>query len=53
MTVPLVISLIGYSVLYGINADEQKGVMYMAIFFCTIGVSEPQLKSYPEIDSYS
>lgn len=39
MTVPLVLSLIGYAVLLGVNIDTQKGIAYMAIFFCTIGVS--------------
>lgn len=39
MTIPLVFSLIGYAVLLGVNIDTQKGIAYMAIFFCTIGVS--------------
>jgi hypothetical protein len=37
MTVPLVISVIGYSVLLGIDEND-IGIAYMAIFFCTIGV---------------
>ncbi|KIW93611.1 uncharacterized protein Z519_06216 [Cladophialophora bantiana CBS 173.52] len=35
MTIPLVLSLIGYVVLLGVNIDKQKGIAYMAIFFCT------------------
>lgn len=40
MSVPLALSLVGYAVLLAVDVEEQKGIGYMAIFFCTIGVSK-------------
>ncbi|KAK6381593.1 hypothetical protein LTS17_004652 [Exophiala oligosperma] len=37
MTVPLVLSLVGYAILLGADIEKQKGTGYLAIFFCTIG----------------
>lgn len=39
MTVPLLCSIVGYSVLLAIDVESHIGIGYMAIFFCTIGVS--------------
>lgn len=39
MTVPLVLSLVGYAILLGADIEKEKGTGYLAIFFCTIGVS--------------
>ena len=39
MTVPLVLSLVGYAILLGGDIEKQKGTGYLSIFFCTIGVS--------------
>lgn len=39
MSVPLVLSMVGYAVLLAVDVEKQKGIGYMAIFFCTIGVS--------------
>jgi hypothetical protein len=39
MTIPLVFSVIGYAVLLAVDLDSQRGVAYMAIFFCTVGVN--------------
>jgi hypothetical protein len=39
MTAPLVLSMVGYAVLLAVDVEKQKGIGYMAIFFCTIGVS--------------
>lgn len=38
MSVPLVLSMVGYAVLLAVDVEKQKGIGYMAIFFCTIGV---------------
>ena len=38
MTVPLMCSIVGYSVLLVIDVEKNIGIGYMAIFFCTIGV---------------
>ncbi|CAM1507787.1 Fc.00g046350.m01.CDS01 [Cosmosporella sp. VM-42] len=37
MTVPLMCSIVGYSVLLVIDVEKNIGIGYMAIFFCTIG----------------
>lgn len=39
MTIPLVLSLVGYAVLLAVDVENEKGIGYMAIFFCTTGVS--------------
>ncbi|KAK5047746.1 hypothetical protein LTR84_006411 [Exophiala bonariae] len=45
MSVPLALSLVGYAVLLAVDVEHQKGIGYMAIFFCTIGVSKEKIVS--------
>lgn len=39
MATPMVIGLIGYIILMVVDVTNHKGTGYLAIFFCTIGVS--------------
>jgi hypothetical protein len=45
MTIPLGFSIIGYSVLLGIDIETQRNAAYGAIFFCTMGVSLARQRS--------
>lgn len=38
MTAPLVLSIVGYAILLAVDVEKEKGIGYVAIFFCTIGV---------------
>jgi hypothetical protein len=46
MTVPLLISIVGYAVLFAVDVEKQIAIGYMAIFFCTIGVSHKDSTVY-------
>lgn len=50
MTIPLALSVVGYGILLGIDTEGQVGVAYVAIFFCTIGVSA--MTSAPVLEPY-
>lgn len=39
MAVPCAIGMIGYIILMAVHVETHKGIGYLAIFFCTIGVS--------------
>ncbi|KAK5053810.1 hypothetical protein LTR84_001772 [Exophiala bonariae] len=39
MAVPCAVGMIGYIILIAVHVETHKGVGYLAIFFCTIGVS--------------
>lgn len=53
MTAPLVLSVIGYAILLAVDIEKQIGIGYMAIFFCTIGVSAKHLHRLLQSDRLS